>query len=71
MSGYNFAARGAEPIVIEAQFREKPRTSWWTVAEAGEAFTRELREAQARMCSQTHCKLPDLSHLAELRRGGR
>lgn len=69
MSGYNFAARGAEPIVIATQ--PKPRTSWWTVAEAGEAFTRELREAQARMSLQTHCKLPDLSHLAELRRGGR
>lgn len=71
MSGYNFAARGAEPIVIKAQYLEKPRTSWWTVAEAGEAFTRELREAQARMACDQHIKMPDLSHLTELRRGGR
>ena len=56
MSGYNFAARGAEPIVIATQ--PKPRTSWWTVAEAGEAFTRELREAQARMACDPHIKCP-------------
>jgi hypothetical protein len=67
----NAGARGAEPIIIAGQFQERPRTSWWTVAEAGDAFTRELREAQARMSLQTHCKLPDLSHLSELRRGGR
>ena len=68
MSGYNFAARGAEPIVIATQ--PKPRTSWWTVAEAGEAFTRELREAQARMACDPHIKMPDLSHLKDAR-GGR
>lgn len=65
----NFAARGAEAIVIATQ--PKPRTSWWTIAEGGAAFARELREAQARMNIDPHIKMPDLSHLTELRRGGR
>lgn len=64
-----FAARGAEPIVIFTQ--AKPRTSWWTVAEGGAAFARELREAQARMNIDPHIRMPDLSHLKDARRGGR
>lgn len=65
----NFAARGAEPIVIASS--EKPRTSWWTVAEGGEAFARELAAARARMACDPHIRMPDLSHLKDARRGGR
>lgn len=65
-----FSARGAEPIVLESQYRQKPRTSWWTIAEGGAAFARELREAQARMNIDPHIKMPDLSHLKDAR-GGR
>ncbi len=63
-----FAARGAEPIVIFTQ--AKPRTSWWTVEESGEAFSRELAAARARMACDPHIRMPDLSHLKDAR-GGR
>ena len=64
-----FAARGAEPIVIAAP--AKPRESWWTVAESGAAFKAALADAQARIAGDTHIKMPDLSHLRDMRRGGK
>lgn len=65
----DFAARGAEPIIIDSQYQQKPRRSWWTVAESGEVFARELAAARARMACDPHIKLPDVSHLREARRG--
>ncbi len=65
----DFAARGAEPIVITSP--AKPRSSWWTVAEGGERFKRALAAAKARMACDPHIRLPDLSHLKDARRGGR
>lgn len=64
-----FAARGAEPMVIATP--AKPRSSWWTVAESGAAFKAALAHAQARIAGDTHIKMPDLSHLRDMRRGGK
>lgn len=64
---------GVEDMVIPGQFTSAPRTSWWTVAESGEAFRAELREAQARMgCTPAKdVRMPDVSHLRDMRAGRR
>ena len=60
-----FARRGAEPVVVGNP--AKPRTSWWTVAESGASFRCALVEAQARMACDPHPRMPDVSHLREMR----
>lgn len=61
-----FASRGAEPVAIQPT--RPPRTSWWTVAESGDAFLDQAEAARRRMNCDQHIKRPDKT---EPRRRGR
>jgi len=44
-------------------------TSWWTVADGGTDFAQAARDAAARMANENQKKIPDRSHIHDLRVG--